>query len=85
VLDRLPVFHSLVEALREVLVVVVFEAENEVAIAGFKIPDMGGVRTESILGDDDFQMRMVFSKLVQPALAGISLRVVFGVWVRCLD
>ena len=85
VLDRLPVCHGLIQASREVLVVVVFEAEDEVATAGLKVPDVGSVGAESILGDDGFQMRMVFSKLLQPPPARIALAVVLGLPVLFAD
>src|SRR5207253_1397304 len=59
---------------------------NDVMHAGrAQVTQVGGVGAEAILDDDDGQVGMFLTKLLQPAAAGVALAVVLGVAVGIDD
>ncbi|MHC1743359.1 MAG: hypothetical protein AB9873_10050 [Syntrophobacteraceae bacterium] len=66
VLDRLSELHGGIHARKEVFVIVLFDAEDEVAVSGHNIPDVGSIGAQSVFDDDGFKMRVVFSEVSEP-------------------
>ena len=51
VLDGLTGLHGCIHAGKEVFVVVLFDAEDEVAVSGQDVTDVGSIGAESVFGD----------------------------------
>jgi hypothetical protein len=81
--------HPLVELLEQVPVVAFFDPQDEVAAAIQQVADVRRVGTQGVLGDDDWQVRVVLAEPFQPATGGIGhpkgRAVVLGLAVLHLD
>lgn len=61
------------------------EPQNEAASMLDEVPDVRSIGAEAILGNDDFQVRVVFSEFFEPSSTGVALTVVLVVTVLVED
>ena len=67
--------HRLLNAIKQPGMITRLDAQNEVHVVGFQRPDVRPIGTESILGDNHVQMRVIPAKPLHKAFGGIALTV----------
>ena len=85
VLDGLALLDGGVQTCGKVCVISFLEAEDEVASVLDEVPDVGSIGTETVLGDDGLEVRVVFSEFLEPSSAGVALTVILVVTVVLED
>jgi hypothetical protein len=54
-----------------------FDAEDIVTTSSVQGLDMGGIGTETVFGDDKFEMRVILAQLGNEALGGVAFAIIF--------
>src|SRR5882672_7421278 len=54
-----------------------FDAEDIVTTIIMQGLDMGGIGTQTVFGDDEFEMRVILAQLGNEALGGVAFAIIF--------
>jgi hypothetical protein len=62
VFDGFSLLNRFIQVIGKIDVIALFEPKDEMAATSFEVLYVGGIGTETVLSDDDFKMRVIFSE-----------------------